>query len=203
MKETQTLIAAPQTGDSLALIVDDLARRFEDGEAIDIEAIIALHPEHEPALRQLLPAMAALAHFGDSNGAALSLDPLAGATDETGRLGDFRIIRELGRGGMGVVYEAEQISLGRRVALKVLPFAGVLDERQLKRFKLEAAAAAALKHPNIVSVYCVGCERGVHFYAMEYVEGPSLAAVIEEIRVQGSGFGVQGNTVEIGASHSL
>ena len=177
---SQTLTAAKQVGESLALLVEDLARRFEEGESVNVEAIIARHPEHETALRQLLPAMAALAQFGNSNGAPLALDPLAGATDETGRLGDFRIIRELGRGGMGVVYEAEQISLGRRVALKVLPFAGVLDERQLKRFKLEAAAAAALKHPNIVSVYCVGCERGVHFYAMEYVEGQSLAAVILE-----------------------
>jgi serine/threonine protein kinase len=180
MKETQTLIAEPQTCDSLALVIDELARVFEAGEAVDTEAFIARYPQHEASLRQLLPAMAALAHFGDSNGAAIALDPLAGATDENGRLGDFRIIRELGRGGMGVVYEAEQISLGRRVALKVLPFAGVLDERQLKRFKLEAAAAAALKHPGIVSVYCIGCERGVHFYAMEYVEGQSLAAVILE-----------------------
>jgi serine/threonine protein kinase len=182
MTDTQTLIAPPQTGESLALAVEELARRFEEGEAVDAAAFIARYPQHETALAQLLPAMAALAQFGNSNGAALTLDPLAGVTDEAGRLGDFRIIREIGRGGMGVVYEAEQISLGRRVALKVLPFAGVLDERQLKRFKLEAAAAAALKHPNIVSVYCVGCERGVHFYAMEYVEGQTLAAVVDGLK---------------------
>jgi tetratricopeptide (TPR) repeat protein/serine/threonine protein kinase len=97
-------------------------------------------------------------------------------------LGDYRLLREVGRGGMGVVYEAEQLSLGRRVALKVLPFAAALDPRRLQRFKNEAHAAAQLRHPGIVSVHSVGCERGVHFYAMEYVEGQSLAAVIRDLR---------------------
>jgi len=99
-----------------------------------------------------------------------------------GVLGDFRIIRELGRGGMGLVYEAEQISLSRRVALKVLPFAAVLDPRNLARFKTEALAAAQLDHPGIVDVYGVGCERGVHYYAMRYIEGRTLAAVIAQAR---------------------
>src|SRR5262249_17024090 len=94
----------------------------------------------------------------------------------------FRILREVGRGGMGIVYEAEQISLGRRVALKVLPFAAALDARQLQRFKNEAHAAAHLQHTNIVPVYFVGCERGVHFYAMQFVEGQTLAALIRELR---------------------
>jgi serine/threonine-protein kinase len=76
---------------------------------------------------------------------------------------------------MGVVYEAEQISLSRRVALKILPFAAVLDERQLARFKNEALAAALLEHPHIVPVYAVGCERGIHFYAMRFIEGQTLA----------------------------
>ena len=98
------------------------------------------------------------------------------------QLGDFRILREIGRGGMGVVYEAEQASLGRRVALKVLPFAAVLDPRQLQRFKNEALAAACLIHQNIVPVYSVGCERGVHYYAMQYVEGESLAQVVRDLR---------------------
>ena len=83
---------------------------------------------------------------------------------------------------MGVVYEAEQISLGRRVALKVLPFAAALDPRQLQRFKNEAQAAACLHHTNIVPVYGVGCERGVHYYAMQFIEGQTLAAIIEDLR---------------------
>jgi hypothetical protein len=97
-------------------------------------------------------------------------------------LGDFRIVREIGRGGMGVVYEAEQLSLGRHVALKVLPFAAMLNQRQLQRFKNEAQAAAMLRHPNVFAVHAVGCERGVHFYATDLVEGISLAAVIHELR---------------------
>jgi serine/threonine protein kinase/Flp pilus assembly protein TadD len=97
-------------------------------------------------------------------------------------LGDFRINREIGRGGMGVVYEAEQLSLGRRVALKVLPFAAMLDKQQLARFKNEARAAATLDHPNIVAIYSVGVERGVHYYAMQLIEGQSLAQVVEHLR---------------------
>ena len=93
-------------------------------------------------------------------------------------LGDYRLVREIGRGGMGVVYEAEQVGLGRLVAVKVLPLASLMDQRQLERFKNETCAAAMLKHSHIVSVYSVGCQRGMHFYAMELVEGQSLAQVI-------------------------
>ena len=77
---------------------------------------------------------------------------------------------------MGVVYEAEQVSLGRRVAVKVLPGAGVLDPRRLQRFQIEAQAAAQLHHPHIVPIFAVGCDRGIHFYAMQFVEGRTLAA---------------------------
>jgi tetratricopeptide (TPR) repeat protein/serine/threonine protein kinase len=97
-------------------------------------------------------------------------------------LGDFLLVRELGRGGMGVVYEAVQRSLNRRVALKVLPLAAALDARQLQRFKNEALAAASLHHEHIVPVYGVGCERGVHYYAMQLIEGHSLAAVLHALR---------------------
>jgi serine/threonine protein kinase len=98
-------------------------------------------------------------------------------------LGDFHILKELGRGGMGVVYEAVQLSLGRRVALKVLPFAAALDGKQLQRFQNEARAAAQLHHPNIVPVYAVGCVRGVHYYAMQLVEGQTLAVLVRQLRL--------------------
>jgi hypothetical protein len=98
-------------------------------------------------------------------------------------LGDFQIIREIGRGGMGIVYEAVQLSLGRRVALKVLPFAAAFDAKHLQRFHHEAQAAAQLHHTNIVPVYYVGSERGVHFYAMQLIDGHSLAEVIRLLRV--------------------
>jgi serine/threonine protein kinase/tetratricopeptide (TPR) repeat protein len=97
-------------------------------------------------------------------------------------LGNFRIVRRVGQGGMGVVYEAVQRSLNRRVALKVLPLAGALDPKQLRRFQNEAQAAAHLQHQHIVPVYFVGCERGVHFYAMQFIDGPTLAQVIAQLR---------------------
>ena len=71
-----------------------------------------------------------------------------------------------------------QLSLGRRVALKVLPLAGALDPRQLQRFNNKAQAAADLHHPHIVPVYAVGCERGVHYYAMQFIDGPDAGAVV-------------------------
>ena len=121
-------------------------------------------------------------------GAAASNRPAGEAADrsEIGQLGDFRLLREVGRGGMGVVYEAEQISLSRRVALKVLPFAAAIDPRQLQRFKNEALAAAHLQHAHIVPVHAVGSERGVHYYAMQFIDGQSLAALIQELRKPGA-----------------
>ena len=107
---------------------------------------------------------------------------VVGDAGDHGQLGDFRLIRELGRGGMGVVYEAEQLSLGRHVALKVLPFAAMLDRQQLARFKNEARAAATLDHPHIVAIYSVGCERSVHYYAMQLIEGRSVADIIAAMK---------------------
>jgi WD40 repeat protein len=123
---------------------------------------------------------------GDSRGHAAAIQSLA-------TLGDFRILREIGRGGMGVVYEAEQLSIGRRVALKVLPFAAMLDKQQLNRFKNEARAAGTLDHPNIVAIYSVGSDRGVHYYAMQLIEGQSLAQVIEARRKGEGGRGKEGD----------
>ncbi len=97
-------------------------------------------------------------------------------------LGDFRLLREIGRGGMGVVYEAIQLSLDRRVAVKILPFAASLDPKHLQRFKNESQAAAQLHHTNIVPVYAVGMQRGVHFYAMQLIDGEPLSALIAQMR---------------------
>ncbi len=107
-------------------------------------------------------------------------------------LGDYRMVREIGRGGMGVVYEAVQLTLGRRVALKVLPFAAALDPRHLQRFHNEAHAAAHLHHTHIVPVFGVGCDRGIHYYAMQFIEGQSLAALIAWLRREaGKGAGTE------------
>ena len=91
-------------------------------------------------------------------------------------------MREIGRGGMAIVYEAIQMSLGRRVALKVLPFAATFDAKHLQRFRQESQAAAHLHHANIVPVHGVGCERGIHFYAMQLIDGQSLDVVVRQLR---------------------
>jgi serine/threonine protein kinase len=160
-------------------VADDFLRRQREGEHPEVEEYVARYPQAADLLRPVLASLQLL-ELSQPSGAF----PAAPATPGqlTGTLGDFRIVREVGRGGMGVVYEAEQISLGRRVALKVLPFASTLDARQLQRFKNEAQAAAHLHHQNIVPVYATGCERGVHYYAMQLIEGQTLAEVITELQ---------------------
>jgi len=109
-------------------------------------------------------------------------------------IGDFELVREIARGGMGVVYEAWQNSLNRLVALKILPFTATFEERQLLRFRNEASAAAQLEHPGIVPIYAIGCEREIHFYAMKLIHGPHLGAVIRALR-QKYGIGGPGGDV--------
>ena len=97
-------------------------------------------------------------------------------------LGDFELVREIGRGGMGIVYEARQVSLNRKVALKALGPGLGLTARAVDRFRHEAEAAARLHHTHIVPVYATGAQDGVHYYAMELIEGPSLDQVLRHLR---------------------
>jgi tetratricopeptide (TPR) repeat protein/serine/threonine protein kinase len=162
----------------VARVADDFLEQQKRGEQPDVEEYAARYPQHAAVLREVLAALQIVGlskSAGDQPGLRAPEESLAAP------LGDFRIIREVGRGGMGVVYEAEQMSLDRRVALKVLPFAATMDPRQLQRFQNEARAAASLEHPHIVPVHGVGCERGVHYYAMKFIDGQSLAEVISEV----------------------
>jgi serine/threonine protein kinase len=167
----------------LAELIEEFLGELEAGNSISPSDFAGRYPEHAGALSQLLPALEALADLGKS-GDDKSGQSGSGAASAPGcgRLGDYLILREVGRGGMGIVYEAEQMSLRRRVALKVLPFASAVDTRQLQRFQIEAQAAACLHHQHIVPVFAVGCERGVHYYAMQYIDGRSLGDVIRELR---------------------
>src|SRR5260370_13530064 len=106
----------------------------------------------------------------------------AGRLPPLERLGDFRIIREIGHGGMGVVYEAEQVSLGRHVALKVLPRQLLADAQTKRRFEREAKAAAKLHHSNIVPVFGVGEHEGPPYYVMQYIHGLGLDHVLEGLK---------------------
>jgi serine/threonine protein kinase/tetratricopeptide (TPR) repeat protein len=168
----------PGCDPELADILEAYLTALERGESPDRDAFLAGHPRHAVELARYLPWVELL-YEAKPRGDAAANPPMPA------RLGDFRIVGELGRGGMGIVYEAEQISLKRRVALKVLPFASMLDERQLARFKNEALAAAQLHHPNIVPVFAVGCEQGLHFYVMQLIEGATLEQLIHESAAPG------------------
>jgi tetratricopeptide (TPR) repeat protein len=172
----------------LAELVDRLTTQAQRGEPVDWGAVERDHPEHAGELRRLWPALGgldALSQSGDAGLTGLAARSAAAEELAPGVLGDFRLLREVGRGGMGVVYEAEQISLGRRVALKVLPFAATMDPRHLQRFQNEARAAASLHHEHIVPVYAVGQERGVYYYAMQFIDGRTLAQFLERQRQGG------------------
>ena len=149
------------------------------GRAADPERLLAEHAAIADQLRACLEVMHLAERVADTSGSAPAAEYHEGHGPE---LDDYRILRQVGRGGMGIVYEAEQRSLRRRVALKVLPLAAAIDPRQLRRFHVEAQAAALLHHTHIVPVYAVGCERGVHYYAMQYIQGKSLAELILELR---------------------
>ncbi len=189
----------------LADLVEEFAAQLHEGGSVDWEACARDYPQYVEQLRELVPALEALAGAAGSKIEDLGskivnremrfedcrskmdrmecVDPRSSIfhpPSSSGNLGDFRLIREIGKGGMGVVYEAEQVSLSRRVALKILPFAAGLDSRHLQRFKTEAQAAAQLHHTNIVPVFAVGCEQGTHYYAMQYIEGQTLAAIIRK-----------------------
>jgi serine/threonine protein kinase len=159
---------------------------LEEGREPDRRRLLAEHPDLRPDIEAFLAGHDEVARLTAPLRAARRFEPPREQPDEPpaglGELGDFRLLREVGRGGMGVVYEAEQISLRRRVALKVLPFAAAIDPRRLQRFKTEALAAAHAQHEKIVPVHAVGCERGVHYYAMQFIDGQSLAALIAELR---------------------
>ncbi|MEZ6037760.1 MAG: serine/threonine-protein kinase [Planctomycetota bacterium] len=162
-----------ESRDPLDLLTEQFLRQYRAGEPVTTDSFADRHPEHAEALRELLPALVALEQMKrdrESSGSGAQRVALP----KLERLGDFRIVSELGRGGMGVVFEAVQESLDRRVALKVLPQAALLSGNQLERFQREAQTAARLHHTNIVPVYGSGESDGYHWYAMQFINGQSL-----------------------------
>ena len=152
-------------------VLDAYLAGLEAGQPADPDVLLAAHPHLAERLRACLDVL----RWADRLTGAHGVGP--GFV-----LGDFRIVREIGRGGMGVVYESEQLSLGRRVALKILQASSAIDPKQFQRFQVEAHAAACLHHPHIVPVFTMGNERGLYYYAMQYIEGQGLDAVIRDLR---------------------
>jgi eukaryotic-like serine/threonine-protein kinase len=156
---------------------------LDKGERPNRTDFIAQYPDIAVALDDCLAGLDLVHQAGVADLVAVKARNAAADDAVAGQpLGDFKIVREIGRGGMGIVYEAIQLSLGRRVALKVLPFAATFDAKHLQRFRNEAQAAAHLHHTNIVPVFAVDSERGVHFYAMQLIAGQSLAHVLRQVR---------------------
>jgi eukaryotic-like serine/threonine-protein kinase len=156
--------------DPLERLADEFVGRLRRGERPDPQEYADRHPDLAERIRALFPTLVLMEQI------APDVPP-----DVPPRLGEYRLVRELGRGGMGVVYEAVQESLGRRVAVKVLP-AERCRGKWLERFQREARAAARLHHANIVPVFGVGQDGASHFYVMQYVAGHGLDRVLAEVR---------------------
>ena len=166
----------------LSELLDRYLYALEHANSIDVDSMLEGHPELTDAFHAYisqLDLLHGLAHELPTAGTEGTAESSGLAAGVAMHLGDFRIIREIGRGGMGIVYEAHQNSLDRRVALKLLPIAAMLDSRQIARFKNESRAAGQLRHPNVVPVFSVGAERRIHFYAMQLIDGPSVDAWIQ------------------------
>jgi WD40 repeat protein/serine/threonine protein kinase/tetratricopeptide (TPR) repeat protein len=166
-------------------LAEEFVERYPRGERPTLAEYAARYPALADDIRELFPALLLMENIrpepGEGTGSYES-GPTLAAGKKLERLGDYRILREVGRGGMGIVYEAEQESLGRHVALKVLPAHTLLDPRRLQRFHREARAVARLHHTNIVPVYGVGEHEGLHYYVMQLIQGQGLDEVLRELR---------------------
>jgi len=171
--------------DPLEVLAAEYIQRLRQGDAPSVTEYAAQHPELAEEIQDLFPTIAVTERL-KSRQARFSGGRAALGAARPERLGDFRLIREIGRGGMGVVFEAEQESLARRVAVKVLPRQVLLDEKRLKRFQDEARIAANLHHTNIVEVFGVGEQDGFHYYVMQYIRGVGLNAIIPLLAKRGS-----------------
>jgi serine/threonine protein kinase/WD40 repeat protein len=165
-------------------LAEGFVERYRRGERPSLTEYVSRYPELAEQIRDLFPALVMMEDIrpgpGTLPGAAAAAPAAGGSKPE--RVGDYRILREIGRGGMGIVYEAEQESLGRHVALKVLPSQTLLDPKQVQRFQREAKAAARLHHTNIVPVFGVGEENGLHYYVMQFIQGLGLDQVLDELK---------------------
>src|SRR5262249_34075334 len=153
---------------------------IRQGKRPSVEEFAQRYPAHAGDIRDMLPALVLMEKAKAPDDSPAQRRPAAAPPLQ--QLGDYQILREVGRGGMGVVYEAQQRSLGRHRAIKVPPSHALLDPRQLGRFQREARAAAKLHHTNIVPVFGVGEQDGLHYYVMQFIPGLGLDLVLDELR---------------------
>jgi eukaryotic-like serine/threonine-protein kinase len=169
--------------DLVGRVAEAFLDRYRKGERPSLTEYIQRYPELASQIRELFPALVVMEELGSVEGRCEEARaPALDKSKAPEQLGDYRILREVGRGGMGIVYEAVQLSLGRHVALKVLSFHGLLSTVHLERFHREARAAGRLHHTNIVPVHGVGEHEGVHYYAMQFIQGQALDDVLKEVK---------------------
>jgi serine/threonine protein kinase/WD40 repeat protein len=170
--------------DPVEKLAEEFVERYRRGERPSLTEYTTRYPDLAEEIRDLFPPLLEMEQVGTVDAAPVDRSPPAGfeLSAPPRQLGEYRILREIGRGGMGVVYEAVQEPLGRHVALKMLPLHGLLNPTQLERFRREARAAARLHHTNIVPVFGVGEDSGIHYYAMQFIQGQGLDKILDDVR---------------------
>jgi eukaryotic-like serine/threonine-protein kinase len=181
---------SPEVLDPLDRLAGEFVSAWRHGEQPSVEAYAEIHPDLSREIRSLFPVLRLLEQSkasgsSDERAERGTQAPMAGLVPD--HLGGYRLIHELGRGGMGTVFEAWQESLGRRVAIKVLPTSMLQDDRGRQRFLREAKAIARLHHPHIASIHEVGEEAGVLYYVMDLVDGTSLDQLVTQERISATG----------------
>ena len=184
------MLGQDSSREPLEVLADEFLTRRRGGETPSIADYTTRHPEFADQIRELFPTLMMLEEGcadsdGDAGDAAIEATGVEGIENET--LGNYRLLRPIGRGGMGVVFEAIQEPLGRHVALKVFPANRWGDGSHRERFRREAQVAARLHHTNIVPVFDVGEDNGVDYYAMQFIDGHGLDQIIRQVRLLGEG----------------
>ncbi len=168
--------------EQITAALEEYASLKRAGRPLGREDFLARHRTIAVALAECLDGLElvedAASHFTRSRGQGAPVADLS----PPAQLGEYRLVREIGHGGMGVVFEAEQVALGRRVAIKILPSASSLDSRHRQRFQVEAQAAGLLQHEHIVPVFGTGFDAGVYYYVMQYIDGRPLTEVLRELK---------------------
>ena len=188
----QADVALPEIAESpeearepIEMIASEFMDSLREGQRPSIEHFVVKYPQQEAEIRELLPMLIAIEDVKARRELESVKQPLPQQLDIT-QLGEYKILREIGRGGMGVVFEGLHERINRRVAVKLLPWRFPSRSRWRKQFLREAQLAARLKHPHIVTVYSYGEDQGRCYYAMQLVEGVGLDRLIQRLR-QGRG----------------
>ena len=165
----------------LESVIAEYIRACDAGAKPDQQPILEQHPELADDLREFFAQRDHLNQLaGPMRELGDSLFQSVGPGKRVSYVGDYELLEEVARGGMGVVYKARQKTLGRIVAVKMMLTGRLANDEDVKRFQIEAQAAASLQHPNIVPIHEVGQHEGLHYFSMDFVEGRSLSAVLRE-----------------------